>query len=153
MKIYYTLLLLLFASCAGKSESIDEIEWINGDWHAKVQGNEVFESWERENDSSWIGKSKFVKEGKTLFTELMSIRSRKNKLVFISAVSDQNDAEKITFTEANYEKNKIVFQNKTHDFPQKITYQKKNDQEMLAYISGDLNGKKERIDFNFKKVK
>lgn len=143
---------LLLFSC-NNSNPIDDIKWIEGNWQATVQGNEVMENWKKENDSTWTGESAFVKDGKTLFTEIMSIRLRDDQLVFISAVSDQNGGTEIEFTELSKTANKIVFENTTHDFPQKITYELQKDNKLLAYITGDLNGQPERIDFKFTKVK
>jgi hypothetical protein len=52
-----------------------------------------------------------------------------------------------------YSKDKVVFENKTHDFPQKITYQFTSDDVMLATIEGTMNGKTEKIDFKYSRIK
>lgn len=152
----YVLFILLFGfltACNSDSSKLDKLSWLEGKWQAKVQGNDVIETWSKDNDTSWTGESAFIKDGKTLFTEIMSIRVTDGKMQFISAVSDQNDAESVIFEEIQWENNKIVFENKAHDFPQRVTYKLKQENKMLAFISGEFGGKSQRIDFNFTKVK
>jgi hypothetical protein len=152
-----TFLLLLTATallaCTSKSNRIDQLSWLEGNWTATVEGNIVTEHWEKENDSTLIGESAFVKDGQVQFTEVMSIRLHENKLIFIAAVSDQNKGEEIAFTEVNVTDKKIVFENKSHDFPQQITYELTKDNNLSAYISGEMNGQQERIDFKYTRVK
>ncbi len=155
MKNYFVLLVLIIvaAGCNSDAKKLDKLNWLKGKWTAKVQGNDVVETWRKDSDSLWVGESAFIKEGKTLFTEVMAIRVKEGKMQFVSAVSDQNEAEEVSFEEISWTDNKIVFENKEHDFPQQITYELKDNDHMAAFISGDLNGSPQRIDFKFTKVK
>lgn len=155
MRNYFFLLItiVLFSSCNSEKKQLNKLNWLEGTWQTKVEGNDVFETWQLQGDSIWVGKSTFVKNGKELFSELMSIHLDSGKMQFNSAVSNQNDAEQVLFSEISWEGNKVVFENKEHDFPQRVTYQLKNENELFAFISGDMNGKAHQIDFNFTKVK
>lgn len=155
MRNYFFLLItiVLFSSCNSEKSQLNKLNWLEGTWQTKVEGNDVFETWQFQGDSIWVGKSTFVKNGKELFSELMSIHQDNGKMQLNSAVSNQNDAEQVIFSEISWEGNKVVFENKEHDFPQRVTYQLKNKNELFAFISGDMNGKAHQIDFNFTKVK
>ena len=45
-----------------------------------------------------------------------------------------------------------IFENPTHDFPQRIIYRKSADGGMTARIDGVVNGKERHQDFPFKPV-
>jgi Domain of unknown function (DUF6265) len=144
----------LVGSCKNDpKETLKEIDWLSGKWTATVDGNTVEESWSLQNDTIWMGESAFMREGKALFTEKMSISLKDDKFHFVTAISDQNDGSDIIFTQRERSEGKVTFENKKHDFPQLITYESKGKNEMLAYISGKLEGKPHRIDFKFSRMK
>lgn len=146
-------ILLLFA-CNSEDpyKNTKELSWLKGKWSAHVEGSDVNETWTMKNDSTWIGKSAFLRDGKALFTEVMSIRQENGKLIFVSAVSDQNEGDEVVFTEIQRTAESVLFENKNHDFPQRIAYVKKGKDKMMAYISGNLNGEAKRIDFHFSRI-
>jgi antitoxin component YwqK of YwqJK toxin-antitoxin module len=129
------------------------MEWLDGNWTSVVQGNKVTESWRRSNDSTWTGQSKFLKNGEVLFSEEMTISKHNDVFSFTSSSDDQNEGQSIQFIAKEINKNKVVFENLEHDFPQQIVYEKNHPDSMLAYITGNLNGKVERINFRMSKAK
>ncbi len=151
--VIYFLATFLLLACESDKSTLKKLSWLKGSWKANVEGMEVNETWGLQGDSIWIGKSAFFKDGNELFNEVMSIHSENDKMHFNSAASDQNNAENVLFKETSWVGKKIIFENKNHDFPQVIAYQLKSENEILAYISGTLNGEKKRMDFNFKRVK
>ena len=44
-----------------------------------------------------------------------------------------------------------IFENKEHDFPQRIVYENQGKKEMLASIEGELNGKSRKSEFRYKR--
>lgn len=144
---------IILSACNNHYSVLDKIDWIDGQWIADAEGNQILESWSRENDSTWMGTSSFIKDGKTMYSEKMSIRMRHEKLMFVAAVTNQNNAQEVFFEAIHQEKHKIVFENKGHDFPNQITYERQGEDQILAYISGQLNGVTKRIDFRYKRTK
>ena len=142
-----------FLSCKSEPKSsVKEISWLEGKWTAIVQGNNVQEQWTLVGDSIWKGESIFVREGETLFTEMMTIALKDGKFLFVTAISDQNEGDDIIFKETERTATKIVFENPKHDFPQVITYETSGKDKLKAYISGKLNGEAQRIDFDFRRM-
>ncbi|MDP3469757.1 MAG: DUF6265 family protein [Daejeonella sp.] len=43
----------------------------------------------------------------------------------------------------------FVFENKNHDFPQRISYQSQSASNVLAWIEGGVNGKFRKIEFPY----
>ncbi len=150
--IIWVTFFVLFSSCTDKYAPLDRLSWISGKWRTDVKGNELTENWSRTNDSTWMGQSAFMENGKIRYTETMSIRLRENKLQFITAVSNQNDGKEVAFNLISQSESQFVFENPTHDFPQRITYVYKGENKLYAYISSDINGKEKRVEFHFQRV-
>lgn len=145
--------MFILFSCSSPYSEVDNMSWLVGKWISKVQGNNFLESWIRTNDSTWTGQSEFIKDGKLLFSEEMTITKRNNIFYFISSSNDQNEGKPVKFIAKEVTMDKVVFENLQHDFPQQITYVKNHKDSILAYISGDLDGKNERVNFRMSKAK
>ena len=103
--------------------------------------------------ATWTEMSEYSKDGELLFTEKMEIQFRKRVINFVTSISDQNDGKEIVFKTIENSGDKIVFENNKHDFPQLITYSKNHKDSIHAYISGEVNGIEQRIDFRMSKEK
>lgn len=145
--------LLTLAACSKPYERMQQLTWMEGEWHSKMQGKEIIEKWKLEDDSTLVGTSYFVKELDTLLSENMTISIRNGDLCFNAQVSDQNDGETVPFKVLKMEEKKVHFENLLHDFPQQIVYYSTTKDSLAAYIDGNLNGNYERIDFRMKRLK
>lgn len=147
-------LLLLQACNEPKKEAnkLQRISWINGFWKMSSPEGAMTESWMQANDSTLTGVGKFTDAtGKVLTTEEIRIVLRKDKLWYIPTVSNQNMGKPVSFSEISFTDSMVVFENKGHDFPQRIAYIRQSDTKVLAYIEGEVNGEMERLDFQYEK--
>jgi hypothetical protein len=55
------------------------------------------------------------------------------------------------FTSASVSESTVIFENPTHDYPQRVGYQRDGD-SLLAWIDGTANGKSRRVDFPYRRV-
>lgn len=162
-KLKYTIVLLLcpgivFFSCThpegvssdsenGKEISvkdysgIDSLEWLIGEWESFSGEDRVIESWRSLNDSTLWG---FVVAGVDTL-ETIEICQRKNEIFYMPAVSDQNGGKPVAFKLTSERFSLLEFENPEHDYPQKITYVKINQDSVLAFISGVFE-KEELVD-------
>lgn len=135
-----------------KPTKLESINWILGYWEMSSPDGTVTESWIRTNDTSYSGVGKFLDStGKMLTTEEIQIVLRNNELWYIPSVNGQNGGQPVSFKEASFTDTMVVFENKEHDFPQRIVYVKKSDSTVLAYIEGDMDGEHMRIDYPYLK--
>jgi hypothetical protein len=152
-----TVLIIIIAflavSCSNKNTKIQSLDWMSGKWTADVNEGTMTETWTLKNDSTWVGESIFMKGEQLLFTEKISIILRSDKLVCLISVSDQNDGKEVVFVESERTDSKVVFENKAHDYPQKISYGKDGEDKMHAFVSGNMEGQFHKIDFDLKRVK
>lgn len=154
-RVFIVAMLAFLASCANKNNEptkLDKVDWILGYWEMVSPDGKVTESWVRTNDSIYSGVGKYTDTaGQILTTEEINIVLRDGKLLYIPQVSNQNDGQPVTFSEAAFSDTMVVFENKGHDFPQRIVYVKKGEDKMLAYIEGEMNGEQAKIEYPYTK--
>ncbi len=131
---------VFLASCQNKSENkfdkLQKMEWLVGNWEQKLPDGVVSEIWIKENDSTYSGKSYFIKEKDTVHLERIILTQKNETLLYIPTVSGQNNDEPVTFTMLSDTENTFSFENPTHDYPKKITYKKVSPTSLIATISG-----------------
>jgi hypothetical protein len=142
-------------SCSDKGNNpskLDKIDWVLGYWELVSPEGKVTESWIRTNDTVYSGIGKYTDTaGQTLTTEEISIVLRNNELLYIPEVSNQNNGQPVIFKEASFSDTMVVFENKSHDFPQRIVYVKQGEGKMLAYIEGEMNGEPAKMEYPYTK--
>lgn len=155
-RILLIIFVLLLQACTNEKKESSKLErstWLLGYWEMRSPGgSSVTESWVRIDDTSFAGAGKFMdSSGNVVSSEEIRIVLRDGKLCYIPIVDNQNDGEAITFTEADHSDSIMVFENKEHDFPQRIVYTRIGNDSMLAYIEGDVDGETRRIEFPYRK--
>ena len=92
-------------------------------------------------------------EGLTTKGMMSFLLQDKDGLYYIPVVKNQNDGLPVKFAATTITKEKIVFENAQHDFPQVISYTKINKDSLVAEIAGTKNGKERKQVFPMKRVK
>jgi hypothetical protein len=114
-------LAILFLPVLLQAQTADQLGWLAGCWQGEARGRTFEEHWMKPAGGSMIGMSRTVAQAKTVATEFLSIEVVEGKLSYVARPSGQATtafpATKVTATE-------VVFENLTHDFPQRIIYRK-----------------------------
>ncbi|WP_410005827.1 DUF6265 family protein [Aequorivita nionensis] len=134
---------------AKSSEKIDELQWLLGTWIN--QNGEEFsqETWSQESPSSFTAFS-FTQVGKeTVFAETMALEQKADSLLLTVATAKPEQEKPVTFKLISSENGQFTFENKNHDFPQRIIYTKPAKDSLHAWIEGTLNGEAKKVDFSF----
>lgn len=163
LPIFTLLLLGLILSCNPKAEKEAEIEvnnlldqgltnWLVGNWEFTQSQIPTFETWKKENDSTLSGYSYAVRNGDTIVTERLLWQIREGESYYIPTVDGQNDNEAVVFKLSSNLANQWIFENPTHDFPQKITYNKIDENQLTAEISAKTDSSERKITFPMKRV-
>ena len=166
---YFTSLFLLFgilmscnntATTTGVSDKkqprkqykkIGEMQWLLGTWVNKTEDDYSEEKWERKNDSTFFAFS-YTKVGKdTVFAENVLLQQNGERLEMMIVAFNQNENQPVSFGLISSEENKFIFENKKHDFPQRIVYTNPVKDSLHAWIEGQVEGERRVVDFNFKK--
>jgi len=109
------------------------------------------ETWIKENDSTFSAKSYFIKEEDTLHNETILLTQKNDIITYSAKIVGENNDKSIDFKLTSSTENNCVFENPSHDYPQKITYKKTNNNSLIATIFGIQQGKKSIENYLMKK--
>lgn len=143
-----TLIIIFFSiiSCEKKvsveKDKIKVADWLIGNWENKSPDGVLTENWKKVNDSTFSATSLFIRGNDTLHSEKITLSQQGEMLMYSATVNGQNNDKAIDFPSTTETENKLIFENPSHDYPQKITYTKGANNTLTAEISGDLRGKK-----------
>ena len=145
----FIVVLIFITSCTPKETiSLNQLNWLLGS-REMVAGNDlIIETWEQENDTLFIGKSYNVTQYDTTLTETIQIIQQGKIIYYIPLVFDQNGGEPVLFELKSEQPEQLIFENKEHDFPNRICYYKDGDN-----INAWIEGGDKKIDFYFIKTK
>lgn len=137
--------LLIVISCNTNSkkkfEKLEEMTWLIGDWNKQSEEGNLIENWKKQNDSTYVGKSFFIKGSDTLHHESIELIQKEDALFYIPIVKGQNNGEPIPFKLIEDTEKSFIFKNNSHDYPQTIEYKIVNPNQMCATVSGSQDGK------------
>lgn len=133
---------------AQQSQGIHRVAWLRGCWEMSASERIVEEQWMVPRGGSMMGMSRTVRGGKLVAYEMVLIREEGPALAYEAHPSGQPVA---TFLSTTVSASQVVFENPSHDFPQQIGYQLKED-ALLAWIAGLQSGKSRRVEFSYKRV-
>jgi hypothetical protein len=138
-----------FAGSAFSQDSINQFEWLLGDWKGTQGPATLTESWKKVDETLMLGEGYVIMNGDTAVTELLRIQKIGRFWTYIPII---NKGQPVLFTLIESANDKWVFENKEHDFPQRIVYTRKPDGSLLAWIEGEMNGKQMKDEYTLQKV-
>ncbi|RXK83414.1 hypothetical protein ESB13_15065 [Filimonas effusa] len=125
----------------GDGVRISELKWLLGTWQQKKSNGAIYESWQQIDDSTFYGKSYYLKAADTMMLEVVSLEHRNGQLWYVATTMNQNDRKPVAFVMRSGTPSYLVFENPAHDFPTRITYRHLAADSLMAEISGRLDGK------------
>jgi hypothetical protein len=141
MKLLITLAIvgLLFGHARqAPKPTLNELAWIAGSWTGSSGGVDMEEHWTAPKGNSMIGIHRDVAKGRTVSFEFLRIEMQKAQIVYLSMPNGRSPATPFPLKEVSG--TRVVFENPTHDFPQRIIYWKDGN-DLRARIEGTMNGK------------
>ena len=154
------LLLLIFNSIycqnksgnTGKYEKLANMNWLLGRWENKMNEYHLSETWEKKNDSTFVGQGYLIKGKDTLNSERIQLLQKGDVLFYVPTVEGENDDKPIPFKLTTATEKEFTFENPKHDYPQKIVYKMINAANHIATISGIQQGKPSTENYTMKKI-
>jgi hypothetical protein len=149
MKVYIHIFSFLLISALANAQKATQFSWLVGTWKMNAGSGYVIEQWKQLNDSTFRGKSLFVKApGDSMLQESIELSFRKGEWSYNPTVVDQNNRQPVKFQVIFIGKGEFICENPVHDFPQRIAYRRiKNS--LFASIEGTRNGKYAKVNFDF----
>ena len=134
-----------------KTNPLEKVAWLEGTWENNSPEGNLSETWTKENDSVFKGQTYFIKGKDTLHNESITLTQKGEDLIYSPTVQGQNNNKAIDFKLTVSTANQLSFENKAHDYPQKIVYTKVTNDSIVAEISGIQQGKASSEKYPMKK--
>lgn len=132
---------------------LDQLHWMVAHWEMLSDEGKFTEDWEKINDTLMDGDGIMINnEGDTIFMESMQLTEQNDTVFYVATVPEQNDGKPVSFMMHSIDSTTVVFENKAHDFPQRIIYNRLSDAAMIATIEGLQNGVFHKEVFHFNKT-
>lgn len=142
--IVFLVLITAISSCKNKTERVNKLvqaNWLIGRWENNSEQGNLLETWEKQNDSVYLGHSYFIKGKDTLHFESVELKQKGENVYYIPVVRGQNDGKPVEFKMTASSPKQMTFQNLKHDYPQKIVYSQITVDSLVATVSGIQEGK------------
>lgn len=153
VKPFLFLSALLFIACSNSAVKtpdrgkIKQMDWLIGSWENLSAEGDMFENWHKVNDSTYTGESFVIVKGDTVFSENMTLELRTGDLLFVAITSGQHADQGVSFKFTSLSNGETTFENKEHDFPQRVIYKNPKPDSLYARIEGTENGKSRKEEF------
>jgi hypothetical protein len=153
MKKLAILLFIAFSLTAATAQTkLSQFAGMAGCWERRDDAKKLLitEQWMSPEGTSIIGMARTVKDGRTVDWEFMRIEERADGFYFV-AKPKANTAE-TDFKLIESVASKFIFENKAHDFPQRVIYTLAEG-KLIGRIEGTIQGKFKGTDFPMTRAK
>ena len=130
--------------------TVDRVAWLQGCWRSTRGEATIEEQWMSPRGGTMVGMGRTVRGSKTVEYELVLIKEQDGRLAYEAHPSGQPSA---TFMAATASDTSVIFENPTHDFPQRVGYTRNGSDALDAWIEGQANGKSRRVDFSYQRAR
>lgn len=117
-------------------KEFEKLEWLVGKWERtnSKPGQSGYEEWAKVTPTKITGKGVTLKGKEIVFLEELEINIQGDKIFYNVKIS--GEPEPVSFKFTSISNKDFVCENAAHDFPKKITYQKKG-KNVTAIVSGN----------------
>jgi Domain of unknown function (DUF6265) len=152
-RVMVSLLVVLSTASFNQAQTkatLGDLSWLTGCWEGR-QGDAILEEiWSKPGGGSMLGLGRTLKESRTASFEFMQFREENGSLVFLP---QPQGGARVSFPLKDSFGGRLTFENKAHDFPQRVIYEQKGKGLLLAAIEGTYQGKEEREEYQLRKVR
>lgn len=131
-------------------DQINQLQWLLGTWVNEFTPEYSKESWIQENDSTYSAYSFTRVRQDTVFAESIILQQKEGNLLMTVADAPNNE-NAVTFRLISADSGQFIFENKNHDFPQRIVYTNPVKDSLYAWIEGPVEGEMKKLHFHFSK--
>ncbi len=146
-----TLLGLVSPLAAEPTATADRLAWMAGHWRGSDSADgHMEEHWTDAAGGALVGLHKDVQGGRmTSFEFLRIIPLADGTLAYLASPGGAPATE---FRLKEMTARRVVFENPTHDFPQRVLYWLTPEGHLAARIEGTMNGKAESMQWEWTRV-
>ena len=125
--------------------AVADLQWLAGCWSQDGREAGSVEQWTAPAGGTMLGMSRTVSGGKTVAFEYLRIVEQEDG--WFGLIASPSGQETARFKMVGISENEVVFENKEHDFPQRIVYRLIGNGKLLGRIEGIVDGAERGADF------
>ena len=124
--------------------TISDLSWLEGTWRGRIGGRDFEAHYTGVDGGQILSASKYTEEGKPAGFEFERFEQRGDTLILTPFPEGESS---VSFPLADYdsENRRAVFENLTHDFPTRISYQRLSRDRLTILVSGPAEDGKEQV--------
>lgn len=149
MRFLYVLLLLGLTSAQQIKEK-PNFDRLTGAWLMQTPRMSFLEKWEK-NEAGFTGAMYVIRNTDTTAAESIRLIQQQDDFYYEATTANQNEGKAVLFKLVSYSPDKWVFENPTHDYPQRIVYVFSGSDSLVASISA-ITGPEKLNYFRFKRL-
>ncbi|MGA0606352.1 DUF6265 family protein [Phenylobacterium sp. VNQ135] len=142
-------MILAMLAAAAVNADVAQLGWLAGAWTQARDGGVVQETWLQPRDGVMAGVSQTNRPGRKPFVEHMIISAQPAGVTFTALIQDQPPTAFVLLPGGDGE---FVFENKAHDFPQRVFYRRCGE-DLCAGIEGVVKGELKRQEWRYTRVR
>ena len=127
------------AVAAEAPHELARLAWLEGTWTGTSNRVEIEETWSSPRGGALIGMHKDTREGRLIgFESFRIVPADSGRVVYLAS---PNGAPATAFHSTVLTDSLVVFENRAHDFPQRILYRVDAQGALHARIEGEAEGR------------
>ncbi len=144
------LLTLTLSAAAPAPADAASLSWMTGSWAGSQDGTDIEEVWTAPRGGTLLGLHRDVSGGRTVSFEFMRIEAAADGVTYWASPKGRPATP---FRMVENAKDRVVFENREHDFPTRVLYWLGADGALHARIEGTLQGKAASEEWTWRRVK
>lgn len=130
-----------------RDADVASVSWLAGNWIETGKSRVVRERWSGPYGGIMLGVGVTIQGDAAKFFEFFRIAKTSTGLSYFASPNAKPATE---FKAIELCADKVVFEAREHDFPQRVIYRRAADGALHARVEGTLNGKFESEDWTYK---
>jgi hypothetical protein len=124
--------------------SITQLSWLEGVWRGRIGAQDFEARYTGPDGGQILSASKYTRNGKAAGFEFERFVEKDGGVV-LTPFPDGKSSVSFKMTDFDSKTRRAVFENPSHDFPTKISYQRVVDDSLTILVSGPGNDGKEKV--------
>ena len=129
---------------AAADAKLERLAWLAGSWASDSAGTRSEEHWMAPRGGLMAGMNRLVAGGRARSFEFLRIQAAGDSIAYLAS---PNNRPPTVFPLKELGEKRVVFENPTHDFPQRVIYWLGSDGRLFARVEGTMNGEAAAEDF------
>ncbi|HET6777382.1 MAG TPA: DUF6265 family protein [Gemmatimonadales bacterium] len=129
---------------AAAPPSVADLSWLEGTWHGRIGGRDFEAHYTGVDGEQILSASKYTENGKAAGFEFERFEQRGDTLL-LTPFPEGKSSVSFPLSEYDGKTRRAVFENLSHDFPTRISYQRVAKDRLTILVSGPGEDGKEQV--------